>query len=249
MSLITITCDNIADEHICCAIADKKSITGVNAKKEWMKNCFRDGLKFKKLDVRGKVFIEYIPAENAWVPVNANGYVLINCHWVAGSFKGQGYGSQLLNECEKDALGTNGVIVIVGKKKKPFLSDKAFFLKQGYEVCDSADPYFELLVKRFNPKAELPQFKANAKLCKIENLKGIDIFYTAQCPFTVSYIDIIRPVINSSDIPIRTHQFTTKEEAQQHFCPVTTYTVFINGEYYSNEILSVGKLEKILKEI
>ena len=36
-------------------------------------------------------FIEYIPAENAWVPINADGYMYIDCLWVSGSFKGKGY--------------------------------------------------------------------------------------------------------------------------------------------------------------
>lgn len=246
MDIITITPENINAEHICCAMADKKTETGVRAKKEWLACQIDNGLKFKKLNVRGKVFIEYLPAENAWMPIDANGYMLINCHWVAGSFKGHGYGKQLLTECEKDAAGMNGVVIVVGKKKKPFLADKTFYLKYGYEVCDTASPYFELLVKRFNTKAPLPQFKPNAKLGKIDGLQGIDIFYTAQCPFTIPYIDIIKPVILNSDVPIRTHQITTKEDAQQHYCPVTTYSVFVNGEYYSNEILSVGKLEKLL---
>lgn len=249
MKIITLTKDNIANEHICCAISDKKSEAGVAAKKQWLTCRMQEGLKFKKLDARGKVFIEYLPAQNAWMPIDAPNYMLINCHWVSGSYKGQGYGKQLLLECEKDAEKMNGVIVVVGKKKKPFLSDKSFFTKQGYEVCDNASPYFELLVKRFNTKAALPKFKPNAKLGKIEGLKGIDIFYTAQCPFTIPYIEFIKPVINSSDIPVRTHQFTTKNEAQQHFCPVTTYSVFVNGEYYSNEILTPAKLEKLISQM
>ena len=248
MNIITITPNNIQKEHICCAMSDKKSAAGVAAKKNWLTCRMQEGLKFKKLDARGKIFIEYLPAENAWLPIDANGYMLINCHWVAGSFKGQGYGKQLLMECENDSAKMNGVVVIVGKKKKPFLSDKAFFLKKGYEVCDTADPFFELMVKRFNTKADMPKFKANAKLGKIDGLKGIDIFYTAQCPFTVTYIDLIKDIIKHADVPIRTHQFTTKEEARNHYCPVTTYTVFINGVFHSNEILSLPKLEKLLAE-
>ena len=39
---------------------------------------------------RGKCFIEYIPGENAWVPIEAEGYLYINCLWVSGSLKGHG---------------------------------------------------------------------------------------------------------------------------------------------------------------
>ena len=34
---INITLDNIDQEHICCAISDKKHFEGVFTKKEWLK--------------------------------------------------------------------------------------------------------------------------------------------------------------------------------------------------------------------
>ena len=33
---INLTSENIDDEHICCAIGDKKHQQGVNSKKEWI---------------------------------------------------------------------------------------------------------------------------------------------------------------------------------------------------------------------
>ena len=51
---------------------------------------FAEGFVFKKLDVRGKVFIEYGPAEKAWCPIVADGYMHVDCFWVSGQFKGQG---------------------------------------------------------------------------------------------------------------------------------------------------------------
>lgn len=71
-----------------------------------MDKCFDDGLTFIKSVERGKCFIEYIPAENAWVPIVAPGYMYIDCFWVSGSFKGHGYsnGSNgLLNKCIEDS--------------------------------------------------------------------------------------------------------------------------------------------------
>jgi len=248
MNLITLTQENLQKEHICCAISSKSTEEGVNAKKEWLSCRMQEGLSFKKLDARGKVMIEYIPAENAWLPLDADGYMIINCFWVSGSFKGQGYGKQLLAECEADAKdsGMKGVAVIVGNKKKPFLTDKSFLLHAGYEVCDSCPPFFELVVKRFDKKDSAPQFKECAKRGMGEGIKGIDIFYTSQCPFTVPYIKLLEPVILSSDYPVRIHRITTREMAQQHLCPVTTYSVFLNGQFYTNEILTQVKLEKLI---
>ena len=47
---------------------------------------------FRKLNARGKIFIEYEPLETAWVPIIGKNYEYIYCLWVAGSFKGKGIG-------------------------------------------------------------------------------------------------------------------------------------------------------------
>ena len=73
---INLTLDNIDDEHICCAIGDKKHQAGVDSKKEWIKSKLKDGHIFRKLNARGKIFIEYEPLETAWVPINGEKYIL-----------------------------------------------------------------------------------------------------------------------------------------------------------------------------
>ena len=95
MEYIKVTNENIDKEHICCAISNNNDIQ-VSSKKEWLKEQFREGLVFLKSAERGKCFIEYLPAENAWNPISADGYMYIDCLWVAGSFKGHGYGADLL---------------------------------------------------------------------------------------------------------------------------------------------------------
>lgn len=102
MEYIRVTKENIENEHICCAISSNKDIQ-VISKKNWLKERFDDGLVFLKSIERGKCFIEYIPAENAWNPINADGYMYIDCLWVAGSFKGNGYSNDLLNACIEDS--------------------------------------------------------------------------------------------------------------------------------------------------
>ena len=71
MDYIRVTKENIDREHICCAMSGKQSL----AKKEWLKQRFEEGLVFYRSAERGKCFIEYIPAENAWVPIDAAGWL------------------------------------------------------------------------------------------------------------------------------------------------------------------------------
>lgn len=113
--------ENIDREHICCAITEKKGETCTPSKKAWMKERFADGLVFKKLDARGKAFIEYIPAEKAWRPIVAPGYMHVHCFWVSGQFKGQGWANRLLSECVADAKekGKAGVTRSHPRRKCP----------------------------------------------------------------------------------------------------------------------------------
>ena len=93
-----------------------------------MSDRFEEGLVFLKSAERGKCFIEYIPAESAWVPIEAEGYMYIDCLWVSGSFKGHGYSTDLLTACIEDSKGKGkkGLCILCATKKKPFLSDPKF---------------------------------------------------------------------------------------------------------------------------
>ena len=116
MNYLRITKENMDKEHICCAMSGKQSV----AKKEWLRQRFDDGLVFYRSAERGKCFIEYIPAENAWVPIVAEGYLYINCLWVSGSMKGHGYSNDLLEACIRDAKaqGKKGLCILCAEGRK-----------------------------------------------------------------------------------------------------------------------------------
>ena len=62
---INLTAENIADEHLCCIIRSKKPHPGVEAKRAWIAARLKEGHVFRKLDIKGCVFIEYAPLETA----------------------------------------------------------------------------------------------------------------------------------------------------------------------------------------
>ena len=74
---INLDLNNIDNEHLCCAIGDPKHKEGVDAKKEWIKSKLKDGHVFRKLNARGKNFIEYEPIETAWAPINGKNKIVI----------------------------------------------------------------------------------------------------------------------------------------------------------------------------
>ena len=132
-NFIELNTENIASEHICCAISDKKCTDSYQAKKDWLKKEFNNGYVFRRLEARAKVFIEYGPAENAWIPITAPNYLNMNCFWVSGKYKRSGYGKALLQSAINDATSQNknGLVTVVGTKKFHFMSDTKWLLRQG----------------------------------------------------------------------------------------------------------------------
>jgi len=249
MEIKQITLKNLDSEHICCAISDKKGENCVGSKKAWLRERIQEGLVFLKLDVRGKVFVEYIPAENAWCPIDADGYMFINCFWVSGQYKGQGYANQLLERCIEDskAKGKKGLVVLSSQKKMPFLSDPKFLKYKGFQAADTAEPYFELLYLPFTENAAIPKIKQDAKEGKTEE-QGFVLYYTNQCPHTDKYVPVLAETINKYGIECRVHKIDTKEAAQSAPSPFTTYALFYDGRFVTNEILSEKSFEKICKK-
>jgi len=246
MELIKVTKENLEDEHICCAISNNRDCQ-VLSKKTWLKDRFEEGLVFLKGNVRGKCFIEYIPAENAWAPIEADGYMYIDCLWVSGQFKGQGYSNQLLDACIKDAKlqGKKGLVILSSEKKMPFLSDPKYMKYKGFEVADSALPYYELMYLPFVADKIKPRFKDHAKTPHIE-MKGFVLYYSAQCPFTAKYVPIIENIAKEKGIKFLSIRIENTSQAQMAPAPFTTYSLFYNGEFVTNEILSDKKFDKII---
>jgi len=245
MEYIRVTNDNLEKEHICCAISNNKDVQ-VSSKKAWLADRFDEGLVFLKSVERGKCFIEYIPVENAWVPINADGYMYIDCLWVSGSFKGHGYGAELLDACIEDSKekGKKGLCILAAAKKKPFLAEPKFLKYKGFTVCDEADNGIQLWFLPFGEEAEMPKFKECAKHPRIEE-RGYVLYYTSQCPFNAKYVPVLEQTARENDIPFHAVHIANREEAQNAPTPITNYALFHDGEYITNEQMNDKKFLKL----
>ena len=246
MEYIRVTKDNLEKEHICCAISNNKDIQ-VSSKKAWLADRFDEGLVFLKSAERGKCFIEYIPAESAWVPIVADGYMYIDCLWVSGLFKGHGYSSDLLNECIRDSRekGRAGLCILAAAKKKPFLADPGYLKHKGFAVCDEADNGIRLWYLPFEKGGDMPRFKECARHPHIDE-KGYVLYYTAQCPFNAKYVPVLQQTAEEKRIPFHAIRIGSREEAQNAPTPVTTYALFHDGKYITNEQMNDKKFLKLI---
>ncbi|MBQ6655337.1 MAG: GNAT family N-acetyltransferase [Erysipelotrichaceae bacterium] len=246
MEYIRVTKDNLESEHICCAISNNNDVQ-VASKKAWLAERFEDGLVFLKSAERGKCFIEYIPAENAWNPIEAKGYMYIDCLWVSGSFKGHGYGNELLDMCMTDSRqkGYRGLCILSSAKKKPFLADPKFLAHRGFEVSDEADNGIQLWYLPFDQKAAKPRFRDCARHPHVEE-KGYVLYYTSQCPFNGRYVPVLQETAREQNVPFRAIHLQSREEARNAPTPVTTYALFVDGQYLTNEQMNDKKFMKLI---
>lgn len=242
---INLTLDNVNAEHLCCAIADKKHQCGVDVKRTWLSERMAEGHVFRKLDEKGKVFIEYAPLEKAWVPVVGDNYIYIYCLWVSGSFKGKGYGKELLGYCIDDAKEQNksGVCIISSRKKKPFLSEKKFMQKSGFETVDAIDSEYELMALSFDGKK--PQFAANARMQRIASDK-LTIYYGLQCPYIPNCIEQVAGYCRENNIPLELIRVDTLEKAKAVPGVFNNWAVFYKGKFETVHLLNEGYLKKML---
>ena len=246
MEYIRVTKDNLEKEHICCAISNNRDAQ-VSSKKAWLADRFDEGLVFLKSVERGKCFIEYLPAEYAWVPINADGYMYIDCLWVSGSFKGHGYSTELLDACIEDSKekGKKGLCILAAAKKKPFLADAKFLKFRGFTVCDEADNGIQLWYLPFGKELDKPVFRECARHPHIEE-KGYVLYYTSQCPFNAKYVPVLEQTAKENDIPFHAIHIESREEAQNAPTPITNYALFHDGEYITNEQMNDKKFLKLV---
>ena len=187
-------------------------------------------------------------SEYAWAPVEADGWMYIDCLWVSGQFKGHGYSNLLLDACIEDskAKEKKGLVILSSKKKMGFLSDPKYMGYKGFRRADTAEPYFELMVLPFEEGAPLPRFRDTVR--RREDMpEGFVLYYTNQCPFTAKYVPILEDMAKARNAVFRSVHIQTREEAQNAPSPFTTFSLFYDGQMVTHEILFEKKFDKILQ--
>lgn len=237
--IITLNQSNLDREHICCAISDKKCAESYTLKKDWLYKEFENGYVFRRIDARAKVFIEYGPAETGWVPIEAPNYLLINCFWVSGQYKGQGYGKELLGLALEDAKaqGKDGLVTVVGTTKFHFMSDAKWLLKQGFETCEKLSSGFSLLVKKINQQANNPEFKSTVRseVCAVPD--GVVVYYSNRCPFAEYHVKTsLVEAAGKRMLPLKIIKLETREQAQLAPTPATIFSLFYNGKFITTDL-------------
>ncbi len=250
IEIINLNSDNILKYGVCGYKNIKKE--GFPEKIKWLKDRFSEGMKIKILysDKDGtQGMIEYIPGEYSWRPVEAKGYMFIHCIFSGfkNTYKDKGYGSLLLNECLVDAKREKMHGVVVVTHKGSFMADKRIFVKNSFEVIDTALPDFELLVKKFNKGTPTPKFKGDWEKRLSKYGKGLTIIRADQCPYTVKNVKEIKKTAEKKySIKPNIINLKNYKEAQNSPCAFGTFCIIYNGEIISYHPISNKRFMNIM---
>ena len=244
---LTLTPENLADEHLCCIIRSKKPHPGVEAKRQWLADRLAEGHVFRKLREKAAVFVEYAPLETAWTPILGENYLYLYCLWVNGPYKGRGYGRALMESCLDDArrTGRAGVCMLGAAKQKAWLSDRSFAEKFGFRAVDATDYGYELLALSLD--GTLPRFAPQARTGTIA-AQALTVYYDFQCPYVEQTVRTLQTYCADRQIPAAFLRVESLAQAKALPCVFNNWAVFFRGCFQTVNLLDPAALARILNK-
>jgi len=252
IKVIEVTKNNLHESPI-CGIKNTEH-QGRIRKTNWLKTYLKKGLKAKVLLTEKNIqfgYIEYLPGQYAWRGVEADGYMFIHCLWTYfKKYQRKGYGRLLINACIDDAKKAKAKGVAVVARKRPWLADSSIYLKNGFQVVDTAPPDYELLVKKFNKSAPNPKFKDNWNKKLKKYGKGLTIIRANQCPHTIRFADKIADMARKTyKLKPQIVELGTYRQAQNAPTPYAVFAVIYNGRLLADHQISSSRFRNIMKKI
>ncbi len=245
--IIDVTAETVADTGFFC-LQSRRKADGYQRKLGWLQQRFAEGMRIKMLGGGGRGFIEYIPGDHAWRPIEAAGYMVIHCIWVVGRSKGQGGGRQLLEACIDDArqAGMKGVAMVTSEKT--WLVGKSFLLSHGFKEVETAPPAFTLMVKPFSD-GPLPRFSGDWDNKAARYGRGLTIVRTDQCPYIPDAAALMHKCAADNGIESREVTLTSAADIRQSApSAYGVYNAVLDGALFSYHWLTEKDFSKRLAE-
>ncbi len=251
-SKVTLVDVEAANLHTlpCCGIK-RSGHEGRERKLCWWKRNLARGARAKVLltpDGRQCGYIEYVPGEHAWRAVNARGYLFIHCIWTFyRQYQGKGHAAAMVEACVKDAkaAGMTGVAVVA--REAPWLAGSDLFLKHGFTIVESAPPDYQLLVRKLDPAAPNPSFRAGREKKLKAYGRGLTIVRADQCPHAVRMAAEVAKVAREYKLRPRIVELTSSRQAQHAPTPYAAFAVVYDGRLLADHQVSATRFRNILR--
>jgi GNAT superfamily N-acetyltransferase len=227
---------------------------GYQRKLNWVRKRFKEGMRIKILhsEKDGTVgSIEYLPGEYAWRGIHAPGYMVIHCLFILKkAYKGKGYGSLMIEACEKDALERKMHGVAAVASKSTWMAKKGIFLKNEYKLTEEAPPHYQLLVKPFGYDTSVPTFSGNREEKLARYTEGLTILHSDQCPYVVKAMKEIPPVARKEfRIEPTITELRNCRSAQDSPNPYGIFSIIWNGELVADHPISQTRFRNIMNMV
>jgi len=236
---------NLSDCGIGCLTNSKHE--GFEPKVQWVQKRFEEGLRFLLFrDEKGKplAFLEFVPGEYAWRPVDAEGWLFIHCLWVySGGQKVGGLGGRLIQACVEEARrgGFRGVAAMVSDG--PWMVGKRVFLGNGFEEIGEADR-FQLVIHRLKEGPE-PHFRDISE--NLAKYQGLNVVYSAQCPMVPKSVNDLSEMAAENGLKLKVTVLNNAQEAQNAPSYYGVFNLVWNGQLLSDHYVSKGRFKNLLK--
>lgn len=247
MKLIEVTPENAIKETFFC-IKDIKR-RGFKDKQSWFEKRHKEGLRIKilKSDEDKMIgFIEYVPAKNAWRPIDADNYMFIHCIYIySKKERRKGYGAMLIEDAEKaaKAQGLDGLCVMTSTGG--WLADNTVFEKNDFHLIESKDR-FQLFAKTWNKNVNQPKlFDWHSQQNKY---KGWHLTYSDQCPWHEKSAEAILNVAMDYGIDLKVSKIDTVEEAKLAPSGFGVFNLLRDGRLLEDHYISHTRFRNIVKK-
>ena len=238
--------ENLAHCGIGCLVG--RASPGYAAKVKWLTQRFSEGLRcllFRDAEGRPLAFLEFVPGEFAWRPVDAGGWLFVHCLWVYP--RGQqvgGLGSRLIQACVEEARAGHALGVAAMVSEGPWMAGQEVFLRNGFEPVGKADR-FQLLVRRLRP-GPAPSFRDIRG--RAARYRGLHLVYCAQCPMLPKSAHDLSEMAAEHGLTLEITQLRTAREAQAAPSYYGVFSLLWNGRLLSDHYVSRGRFQGMLKK-
>lgn len=245
VSLTSVGPANLPECGIGC-LASPKNV-GFQPKVEWLQQRFTEGLRFllwRDAEGRPLAFLEYVPGESAWRPVDASGWLFVHCLWVYP--RGQkigGLGSRLLQACVEEARTKQAIGVAAVASDGPWMASKEVFLKNGFRQIGEVDR-FQLVIHRLRDGPE-PRFRDISG--NIQKYQGLHLVYCAQCPMLPKSVNDLSEMAAEHGLKLNVTVLKSAREAQNAPSYYGVFNLIWNGRLLSDHYVSKGRFKNLLK--
>ena len=234
----------------CSLCGNKKTNNpGHRRKANWLKQRYAEGLRYKVL--RSAKFgdigmIEYTLGNQAWRPVEAEGYLVIHCLMVNGKHQGKGLGSMLLESCFRDAKKNKCRGVAVVTSSDSFMARSDLFIKAGFVLVDRIPPY-ELLVKKLKKRAPEPRFIVERERLFNKYRNGLTILAADQCPYVVKSAERIAEASKAWGLKPKVVQIGSAKASRDLPTPYGVFSILHNGRLIAERPISATRFVNIMR--